>query len=183
MLTRSANRAGNERRGIILMVVLSMLTLFIILGLAFVLYSDAASTSARIYRESQTQTRAGSDPDRSASDAASAWSMFLGQFIYDLDDNNANAATASNAVQSGLRGHSMARTMYGWNDGANALNDKPYCGTGRLNETINFSGTNLTGQHMPNYTYFPGDSFVRDPGRQGTRTDPTQARAARSWVT
>jgi hypothetical protein len=186
MLTRSTMRGGNQRRGVILMVVLSMLTLFIILGLAFVLYSDAEATSARIYRESQTYTRAGSDSDRSSSDASAAWNMFLGQLIYDLDDSPNSPGVSSN-VLSGLRGHSLARTMYGWNDGANSLNDKPYCGTGRLNETISFpTGPSVGGQRAVNYTYFPSDGGLRDPGRGGPnpsnnswvgyRTDPTQAR-------
>ncbi len=174
MLTRPATRVGNERRGVILMVVLALLTLFAILGLSFVFYSDAAATSSRIYREGQSLNRAGSDMDRSIIDVSSAWTNFLGQLVYDVNDNP-NGTTFDTSVMSGLRGHSLARTTYGWNDSSGALNDKPYCGTGRLNETL---PQGLMGQQAVNYTYFPADGFLRDPGRQGTRANASQQRGA-----
>jgi flagellar basal body-associated protein FliL len=46
---------ANDRRGIILMVILAVLTLFALVGLTFVLYSDSEATTARIAREAETQ--------------------------------------------------------------------------------------------------------------------------------
>src|SRR5207245_56917 len=68
-------------------------------------------------RESQAQLQPDLDPEL-------LMSYFLGQFIFDAADDDTG-------VYSGLRGHSLARTMYGWNSGATA-NDKPFNGTGRL---------------------------------------------------
>ena len=45
------------RRGVILLVVLSLLTLFALLGLAFVLYAASAAEAARYHRESGSLTR------------------------------------------------------------------------------------------------------------------------------
>src|SRR6516164_6351180 len=91
----------NERRGVILLVVLSLLTLFAIVGITFVLYADGEATAARVARESETAQRADMEPEQ-------ALAMFLSQFIYDVPDNVTGAA-------SGLRGHSLARTIYGYN--------------------------------------------------------------------
>src|SRR5690349_11508210 len=95
-------KRSDERRAVILMVVLALLTLFAILGITFVLYADSEATSARIAREAENQPRADWDPQ-------SALAFALGQLIYDVPDNTITG------VGSGLRGHSLARTMYGIN--------------------------------------------------------------------
>jgi hypothetical protein len=50
-----------------------------------------------------------------------AWA--LGQLIYDVPDD-------SLGMQSAMRGHRLARTMYGFND--QVINAQPFNGTGRL---------------------------------------------------
>ncbi len=150
----------NERRGVILLVVLSLLTLFAIVGITFVLYSDSEAAAARVAREAETAQRADVDPEQ-------ALAFFLGQFIYDVDDNDVTG------VGSGLRGHSMARTMYGYNyaaPGVPGINLVPYSGVGRLHYGSQFGQDDYT---LVNYTWFSGDGFIRDPERYGTRTGPT----------
>src|SRR5207249_9998563 len=102
-------------------------------------------------------------PDISTDDLV-RWA--IAQLTYDVGDNLAG-------VQSALRGHSLARTMYGYND--QVLNIQPYNGTGRLHYQ-QAALSNLDDYQLVNYTYFKSDNFLRDPERLGTRTDPTAAR-------
>jgi hypothetical protein len=170
-------------------VVLSLLTLFAIVSVTFVLYADAEATSSRVKREAEIQSRPDVEPEL-------LLAYFLGQLIYDADDRD--------GLFSGLRGHSLARTMYGYND--QAANVVPFNGTGRIPESpqpgtgitfFNASGQALAidgnpvklGQRPPlmdpflfiNYTCFrnadgsltdnvgPGVGFVHDPERRGPR--------------
>src|SRR5262245_35040962 len=121
---------GTRRRGVILIVVLALLTLFAIMGLTFVLYSDSEATSSRIFKEAGPQVR---ERDQLKAAVDSVWKLFLGQLIYDVSDTD-NSATGGPpiGVHSAIRGHSLARSLYGWSPGQ--LNDKPYSGTGRLHE-------------------------------------------------
>src|SRR5437868_1470911 len=103
------------RRGVILMVVLALLTLFAIIGISFVYYADAESKSSQLDRESQQQFDV--DPEM-------LLNQFLSQFIFDTDNQN--------GVYSALRGQSLARSMYGYNDTQGALNVGAFNGTGRI---------------------------------------------------
>ena len=146
------------RRGVILVVVLALLTLFAVVGLSFVFYAKSSGTASLYFRESGSPGR----PDVPADQLAS---FFLGQFLYDTADD-------SWGVTSALRGHSLARLVYGYNDqGTNAT---PFCGTGRLHAPGPLAGTD--DYALINYTYFSGDSFVRDPERLGWRKTLTDAR-------
>ncbi|HEY7331140.1 MAG TPA: hypothetical protein VH592_26125, partial [Gemmataceae bacterium] len=171
---------SSERRAVILMVVLSLLTLFALVGITFVLYADAEATAARIARESQTSQVADVDPE-------TALSFFLGQLIYDVPDTPAGVA-------SGLRGHSLARTMYGYQ--YPGVNVTPFNGIGRLHYAspvaypavapyINNPLTNVPPNWglsvddfaLVNYTWFSSDGFLRDPERYGVRANPGVAQA------
>jgi hypothetical protein len=175
-----------SRRGVILIVVLMLLTLFAIIGVSFVLYADAEAASARLDRESKALTRADLDPQQ-------ALFMVLGQVLYGVDDQN--------GIYSGIRGYDLASAVYGnanvYDPNTNSFyalgNTAPFTGNGRLHYTypnpylLNGKPTlALQGQDdwsLVNYTYFPGDPFIRDPNRFGTRTallqtgqgDPRQA--------
>ena len=165
---------GADRRGVILLVVLALLTLLAIVGLTFVLYADAQATAARIYRESQSAQQADVNPER-------LLAIFLNQLLYDVDDTN--------GIYSALRGHSLARTLYGYNDAT--VNDVPFNGMGRLHYDSPFRilsppDTPASAQddyNLINYTFFrddrqmpPTGPFLRDPERLGVRSNPTEVR-------
>jgi hypothetical protein len=168
---------NNERRGVILLVVLSLLTLFAIVGISFVLYADAEAASARVARDAETQQHADVDPQQ-------ALAFFLSQFIYDVPDTTTGSGSA-------LRGHSLARTKYGYNSTYNFsnntnLNINPFNGVGRLHTDgnnwpfMNNLNPPVDDYQLVNYTWFQGDGFVRDPEwyTNGIQTSPGAARAA-----
>src|SRR5207248_694120 len=73
-------------------------------GLGFMLYAESEATASRIYRESQAIT----SKNLANIPAQELLNFALGQFIYDCRDDG-------NEVYSALRGHSLARLLYGWN--------------------------------------------------------------------
>src|SRR5262249_43747028 len=130
--------ARASRRGVILVIVLSLLTLMLIMTLAFVLYASSEAESARVYREAQ------GEPHSEDVSPEVLFSYFTSQLLFDVPDDESG-------VYSGLRGYSLARNMFGLNyafrpdgtiqrDAAGApvdaagrvLNDVPFNGTGRL---------------------------------------------------
>ncbi|MBI1913629.1 MAG: hypothetical protein HYS12_02570 [Planctomycetes bacterium] len=154
--------AEERRRAVILMVVLALLTLFAIVGITFVFFAQKNHSASVNFREALQRnpySGGGADP---------LFRWAIGQLIYDVPDD-------LSGVQSALRGHSLARTMYGYND--QVLNLQPYNGTGRLhyNQVAAFGG--LDDYQLVNYTYFKSDNILRDPERLGTRTDPTNLNA------
>lgn len=168
MLNRYA-KSGQRRRGVILLVVLALLTTFTLVGLSFALYADGQARRASLFSQSASQTSPGGQKEKARELATAAWNDFLGQFLYDCSDDDPRG------IASALRGLSLARTMYGWNDGG--LNDRPYTGTGRLGEmvTMNNGLPGEDGRNLINYTFFAGDN-LRDPGRLGVRAGLTAAK-------
>src|SRR5438067_3901556 len=92
---RSGKNVTSSRDGMILLVVISLLVLFSLVGIAFVIYAEGQANTARIWREGETAPQPDMDPEM-------LLAYFLGQFIYDTDNPH-----------SALRGHSLARNMYG----------------------------------------------------------------------
>jgi hypothetical protein len=90
--TRST-RTPAARQGVVLLVVISLLVLFFVVGLAFVIYSSAQATNARVFREAETVDHPDMDPEM-------LLSYFMGQLIYGT--TNANSALAANPVSSCL---------------------------------------------------------------------------------
>ena len=159
--------APGPRRGIILLVVIALLTLFAVVGLSFVLYTQTEAAAARAYREAESPSRPDVDPEL-------ALAYFLGQLLYDVDDGA--------GVYSALRGHRLARLTYGLDDDPGAENATPFNGTGRLHGPSVFApaaGAPAEAKdewNLVNYTYFPADGFLRDPERLGWRAGPAAAR-------
>jgi hypothetical protein len=166
------------RRGIVLLGVLALLTVFAMVGLSLALYADSAAASSRLFREAQTQLRPDIDPEL-------LFSFFMGQLIYDLPDDETG-------IYSCLRGHSLARNMFGLNyskapggpiqysdQNGLPLNSVPFNGTGRLHTKFPVGGIGAPGTYnnpfkpgiddynLINYTYFKQDGFLRDPERFG----------------
>jgi hypothetical protein len=159
-----SHHRGRRRQGVVLLVVITMLSLFAAVGLGFVFYADAVANSSQLARETQDKPYPDIDPEL-------LLSYFLGQLIYDTDN-----------PYSALRGHSLARTMYGYiqNDNTNPANNPnelsftPFSGVGRLH----YNNAALGGDdyYFPNYQYYPADGFIRDPEYYGTRNPTVQAK-------
>ena len=152
--------ANPRRRAMILIIVLTMLTLFAIVALAFVLYASAEAESARIYRESNMYIDF--RPDVAPGSAAN---YVLGQLLFSPPEPSFSV----------LRGHDLGRDIYGWNSDAPGSNIYPFNGIGRAH-TDATSATNIYGYDdhaMINYVPFVDnattnhlrDGFVRDPER------------------
>ncbi|MFM7539672.1 MAG: hypothetical protein ACKO9Z_08435 [Planctomycetota bacterium] len=158
----------NRRRGVILLVVLAMLTLLTVIGVTFVLYSDNAESTARISMEGE-KTVALTQPANWDTDELLAYGF--GQLIYDAA-GDVNSPDDDPSQRSGLRGHSLARDMYGFYYPRTGVptdpamdNDRPFRGTGRFEAE----------KDIVNFTTFKanGSGTIRDPERPGTRTVPT----------
>src|SRR5271155_2836579 len=106
--------ATRTREGVILLVGISMLVLFSLVGIAFVVYAEGQANTSRIWREGETFRQIDMDPEL-------LLAYFLGQMIYDT--NNPNSA---------LRGWGLATNMYG-QPGSTV----PFNGTGRLHTNAN----------------------------------------------
>ena len=157
---RPLHPARAPRRGVILLVVLSVITLFAIVGISFVLYAEAEAHASRLFREAEFRPEP--DPDY-------LLAFFLGQLVYGTDN-----------LHSALRGHSLAEAMYGFNDDPGATNDVPFSGVGRFRHTFTEPPL-LRGQDnagLINYTWYGEHGFVRDPERFGTRPRPEDAKGA-----
>ena len=164
-----------HRRGVILLVVILMLALFTIIGLAFLLYSESEATASRIFREARFN-RIGDPtiPDDGPIDSflESNISTALGDIIYDVMDDSTGIYTA-------IRGHGLARLVYGWNyteqggqvvgrdASGNPLNIIPFNGVG-------YDKSALPDYNQVNFTvFFPGDTTARHPERTGTTAPGT----------
>src|SRR5438105_5470996 len=158
-----------SRGGVVLIIVLMLLTLFGVVGLSLVLYARSATTSSRFHREAESLPGPDIDPEL-------LLATFLGQVIYDVPDDESG-------VYSALRGHSLARTMYGYHGGARAPSASPlaadivpFNGVGRLYAPSPFPAVN--DRELINYTYYSEDPFLRDPERLGSRPNLMAPRGA-----
>lgn len=162
----ASDRTPNRRRGALLIVVLALLTLFAIVGITFVFYAGAEADSARIAREAE----AVGDVDTNDYADAAAKSTLASILFDDFD-------TTSTGVMNPLRGHSLARSKFGW-IGSPAVGD-PFNGIGTFHETaphgidraawinhaVPFTVTPATATPQ-----FPANTYWLDPEWTGYRT-------------
>ena len=116
-LTCSYRRS--PRRGTaILLTVFSLITLLMVAGLTYVMYAAKEKAIAERYKEA-----ASSSPSLIMPDSTGIVNQFFGKLIYDDGDDGL-------ALLNALRGHSIARSMYGGRAGS----DIPWNGVGTFNE-------------------------------------------------
>jgi hypothetical protein len=199
MYRRRHTKTPASRRGLVLLVVLSLLTLFMIVGLTFVFYADNELQSSINADNSGRVSQPDLDPE------TACW-LALQQIIYGVNSGapgNGLAPGYSNdadGVYSALRGHELARVMYGFRDDLGADNSWPFSGIGRLHQPSFLSTVPTVGAqgqddfNLVNYTYWPlvyptqpagpnnPSLQVRDPERLGLRVSPQTAYAANSFI-
>ena len=163
MFQPQSQTTREARRGVVLMVVLILLTLFSIVALSFVLYADAEAKSAQINREAEVAKQPDVDPEM-------LLSFFLGQLVYDQDNQS--------GVYSAMRGGSLARSAFGSNDMAGATNLVAFNGTGRLRgSTSPLGASGVDDSNIVNYTYNPADAAsgigIIDPEHTMSRPGPS----------
>jgi hypothetical protein len=145
------------RKGIVLLVVISLLALFAAVGLSFVYYAEAEAAASRV-------TAQGTSLDQINLDPEVMLNFFLSQFIFDTNNN-----------YSALRGPSLARTMYDYDPRfPTAI---PYNGGGLLRYNVTppaWGGLSKNNIVLSNFTDFSStDGFARAPGYYQTSLDAT----------
>src|SRR5262249_7842217 len=112
--------ASERRRAVILMVVLVLLTLFAVVGLAFVLYSNAEADNALANKQTPGSGLVPTQPNEQYQSLLNA---VLQQLIFDVPDPAGVFDPTIRRVTppfpdgpgSALRGQSLGRNLYGWN--------------------------------------------------------------------
>jgi hypothetical protein len=107
---------------VILLVVVIMLALFAVVGLTFVLYAESQAIASRVHKDGENPRKGDAEPEL-------LLSFFLNQLIYDVKDNRTGM---DQLTYSAMRGHSLTRTLTGYNSSANPANDGFYNGLGRM---------------------------------------------------
>lgn len=126
MLLARTNSGLARRRGAILLIVLTLVALFAVVGLSFALYAEAEALAARTRREA----KATSD-DPPPADAMA--SLFLGQMLYSGETGAAYGT--GNSILKPTRGTEHATMVYG--DNPNGGNSVPYNGVGTFYNVLN----------------------------------------------
>ena len=89
------------RKGVILLVVLAMLTLFAVVGIAFVIYASAEATTNEAYVQTGGINAFDSNPEL-------LLAMSLGQILYGVNDDESGVYSAS-AIEAAVFGHHQLR--------------------------------------------------------------------------
>ena len=152
-----------KRSGMILLIVVAFLSMFLVVGTTYLLVADSI--------------RRTSDFDLNATDKRSDFALMtdidprymfnfaLGQILYDVSDPLI-ATDGSGKIlttNSALRGHSLARSIYGGYNAAGG-NDRPFQGSGKSQNELDFVNYMIFGP-VPSMAPFN----VNDP-EKGVRT-------------
>jgi hypothetical protein len=142
-----------QRRGVLLIVVLALLSLFAIVGITFVFFSSQKAEYARITADAQNPGTT-QFPD----DGTNAFSAFLASLIYPAIPPTSNAPATS--YFNALRGHDLTSSMYGGQPGSTL----PWNGIGLFDEDVTAPEyARLNHRQIVNYTAFPGMNVLLDP--------------------
>ncbi len=174
---------AGRRPGMVLLIVITMLTLFAITGIAFVTYAESEATASGSAREAVDLRVPDIDPE-------AAMGFFLGKLIYDERDDTGGAYSA-------LRGHSLLRTVYGMDYDFDTTvsppqmimhcRSAPFSGTGRLHYSLTAAMgagalTGIDDYEAINYTFFQGlGGPLRDPERIGFRANLASALSTQTF--
>lgn len=163
-LARSLRRPPRKGTSFTLIAV-SMLTLFAAVGMGYALFGHTANKMATRNAEAQGQ---GGAPSVEPPEPTNTMNRFLGSLIFDVPYDP--TAAEPSALTNALRGHSFARSMFGYdlaalNAGRPILT--PFAGVGTFHEN------NANGDRglQVNYTLqrIGGNPFLLDPEYTGVR--------------
>lgn len=129
----STSRGG--RRGNVTVIVVAFLGLFLVLGLTFVFYAIAEADQSKVYRDAANGGQTGVSPtthDGAPPEPESIFGKALGDIIYGPPEGLPGAFNS-------LRGHDLARLIYGYNPADPGGATQPFNGVG----------------HVPAYTVHP----------------------------
>ncbi len=135
-MSRLQFRNRCRRRGATLIVVVAFLALGLSLGIAFLYKANSQAEFMQKFRESGQGGRAAGvntgaigNNDEAPPQPSDLFNMALGQVIYDVPDDETG-------FYSALRGHSFARSMYGWNAQQPLGNTQAFSGFGRTHGPV-----------------------------------------------
>lgn len=168
---RLSHRQPPRRGTSFILIVVIMVALFAAIGTAYVLYAMQQAKVA-LY-EKDAQGGGTIPPLQTPPDPTATVNAFFADLIYDVDYGNNNLAYLNNA----LRGHGIARSMYGYD--ASLINNTttPQPATNPWNGVGLFQDTNSMGQRLQqvNHTIMvvgPNKYFLLDPEYMGERVIP-----------
>ena len=175
----STSRGG--RRGNVTVIVVAFLALFLVLGLTFAFYSISEADQAKVYRDSVEGGQTGVQPnDGAPPEPESIFNSVLRDVIYGPP---ADLTGAFNP----LRGHEVARLIYGYNPADPTGATQPYNGVGWVDPQTVHPHFVAAGPTMPaiqpvNWSWFPAVGaidprlqFVYDPDNNWGRNPKTGA--------
>ena len=133
---------SNERKGMILLVVIAFLAMFTVMGLTYILHADIQLKNSI---DDVLALDMKEDPYKIIDlDPSVALDFFLEKFLYD----QADSTTGGNAI----RGQSLARNIYGGYV-SGGYNDKAFSGIGKLNTDFAIAGSTIKEWQMVNYSF------------------------------
>jgi hypothetical protein len=175
MLLARTDTRSTRRRGAILLIVLTLIALFSVVGLSFALYSESQALGSRMRREA-IATEDGPPPVDLLASAA------LGHVLYS-GETGANYGLG-NALLKTIRGHEGATMVYGDNPAGG--NTVPYNGVGQFSDVLtlptatggtvavdrrNVVNYSLQFPRLANGAYVANANHVVDPSHSGFRNN------------